>query len=138
LGIAGRSIAFANGTFVWVTNSGTLYTSADGLTWVLRSTPGSLQFSDVSYGGGLFVVLGGGVSADNRAITSTNGKIWTLRTLPSSQTWLDAVYTGTAFFACSQDTATGAAFSSVVASTGQFTLPLVTPVTGTQTYVKAT
>ena len=86
----------------------------------------------------MFVVLGGGVSADNRAITSTNGKVWTLRTLPSSQVWLDAVYTGTAFFAMSQDATNGAAFSSVVASTGQFTLPVVTPVTGTLTYVKAT
>ncbi len=133
-----KSIAFGNGTFVLTVSDGTLYTSTDGLTWALRSTPGSLVFSGCTYGGGLFVVLGGGVSPDNRAITSTDGKIWTLRTLPSSQNWLQVVYTGSAFFACSQDAVNGQAFSSVVASTGQFTLPLVTPVTGTLTYVKAT
>lgn len=137
-GLSARSIAFGNGAFVLTVSNGALYTSTDGVAWVIRTTPGSLVFSTSTYGGGLFVVLGGGSSADNRAITSTDGKIWTLQTLPSSQIWTDITYTGSAFFATSQDQINGQAFSSVVAPTGQFTLPAVATVTGTTAYVKAT
>lgn len=140
MGIGGQNIIFANGIFLLTATNGRIYTSSDGLVWVYRSQTVGIYpagRNGSAYGGGLFVILGGGGFSANTAITSTDGKVWTLRTLPSTQNWVAITYTGSAFFATSQEI-NGVSMSAVIASTGQFTLPLVPPVTGTQTYVKAT
>ncbi len=51
-------VTFANNTFVAVTGSGKVLTSADGLTWSVQTIAQNTWLVSVTYGAGLWVVVG--------------------------------------------------------------------------------
>ena len=83
-----EGLAYANGIFVAVGESGTLTTSTDGINWISRTSGfGTSDIIDVHYGNGIFVAVG--VSA--KLTTSTDGITWTSRTSGFSS----SIYSGT-------------------------------------------
>jgi hypothetical protein len=99
-------IVFADGKFVAVgaefsgldliTN---VQVSTDGVNWT-RYTPftNAISPKGITYGNGLFVVVGNGGS--NRVMTSTNGTSWTLRSvLGNNDAWQSVAYGYNYFFA---------------------------------------
>jgi hypothetical protein len=93
------SVAYGNGLFAAVGDSGTIVTSADGLNWTLRQWGGDFNLCGIIFGNGRFVVVG--ELAPSRRLgpgpgtilTSTNGVSWfqqspgTNGTYPSSITF---------------------------------------------------
>jgi hypothetical protein len=82
------SVAYGNGTFVAVSSTPNstqaIMTSPDGLTWTLQTTPAGKTFSRITYGGGLFVVVGSqNVVSTSQIMTSPDGITWTVQTHPS-------------------------------------------------------
>lgn len=61
--------------FAAVTSAGLFYTSTDMLTWTLRHTDATAQYSNVEWGDSKFVA----VRADGYPITSADGITWTLQ-----------------------------------------------------------
>jgi hypothetical protein len=92
-------VAFGNGVFVAVSNSGASTqsaTSVDGKNWTIRSNlPSAGAWSVVVYGNGIFAAF---ISSSTKAaISADNGVTWTSKTLPISAIWTDAVYGNNAF-----------------------------------------
>lgn len=55
--VEGRSVCYANGSFVIVGNGNTkVITSPDGITWTVRQAPGK-NWMSVTYGDGLFAAV---------------------------------------------------------------------------------
>lgn len=67
-----NAAAYGNGTFVAVGQAGRIYTSADGITWTLRSGITTVDLTAITFANGLFVAAGG-----RDILTSTNGISWT-------------------------------------------------------------
>ena len=86
-----RSVAYGNGLFVAVANTGThrVMTSPDGITWTARTAAVANEWSFVTYGGGLFVAVSDGFSDvnNNRVMTSPDGINWTARVSAEASTW---------------------------------------------------
>ena len=53
-----KGIAYGNGTFVAVGESGTILTSTDGTTWTSRTSGTTYGLNSVTYGSGTFVTVG--------------------------------------------------------------------------------
>jgi hypothetical protein len=68
------SAAFGASTYVAVGGSGSVVSSADAVTWTLR-TAGASTFNDVVFGNSLFVAVG----ASGACYTSPDGTTWTTR-----------------------------------------------------------
>lgn len=88
-------IVFANGLFVCVGSrpgADQIRTSADGVTWTARSGPftNADGAADVTFGGGLFVVVGAG----GKIATSSNGTTWTTRTSGTTTALNTVAYQG--------------------------------------------
>jgi hypothetical protein len=66
-----RSVTFGNGLFVAAGSAGTIITSIDSSSWILRFQ-GTILLRSVTYGNGLFVVVGD----SGTIITSTDGLNW--------------------------------------------------------------
>lgn len=92
-----QTIAFGNGVFVIASSNGTnrIMTSPDGVTWTPR-TSGASVFYDVTYGAGLFVLVGNGVIR-----TSPDGVTWTGQTSPQANPWITVTYGNGMFVAFS-------------------------------------
>lgn len=89
-----NDVIYANGLFVGVGGSGTVATSADGITWTSRSA-GSTQFNRIIYSNSLFVVIGN----SGTIYTSADGVTWTLRTSNVAGNLNDVVWNGSIFCA---------------------------------------
>jgi hypothetical protein len=79
-----KSIAYGNGTFVALPNSGTTnaMSSSDGRSWTLRTSAGGYQWNAITYGNNQFVAVAGDTNA---VMTSATGTSWTLYTgMPTS------------------------------------------------------
>jgi len=92
-------IVYGNGMFVAVATYGDgqrVMTSADGITWTLR-TPlaAALFYTSITFGAGVFVA----VSASNDVITSSDAITWTRRTPSSRISWRSITYGGGLFVA---------------------------------------
>ena len=78
-----NGVSYGNGTFVAVGSEG-IYTSADGVGWLLRKTIWNFvgaYGSCVTYGGGIFVAAG----ENGQIFTSPDGVTWTARTSGTTQ-----------------------------------------------------
>ena len=68
--------------FVSVGQSGTIFTSSDGISWTKRRTSGTSEdLRGITYGNGLFVTVG----SSGIILTSSDGTTWTSRTSGTSQ-----------------------------------------------------
>lgn len=112
-GQTGQAIAYGNGVFVAVGNSGRLSTSTDGLTWTTRNANmGTTKINCIAYGDGAFIA--GGQRFDSttaRLGISTDGITWTTRgiTFPSAgPDALAATFGNGLFLVCGFRTDTGA------------------------------
>ena len=87
------SIAYANGMFVAVGESGNIVTSTDGIAWTRQTSPVSSTLIAVTYGNGMFVAVG----ESGSIVTSTDGITWTKQTL-KDRSILNAVTYGNGMF----------------------------------------
>jgi len=83
-----RGIAYGDGMWVAVGNSGTILTSPNGVTWTSRTSGVSGALNGVAYGGGMWVAVGG----IGRILTSTDGISWTLRPSGTEQSLRGIAY----------------------------------------------
>jgi hypothetical protein len=74
-----RSVAYGNGIYVAVSNSGTnrIATSTNGTTWTTRLAPAANAWYGVVFHNGLFIACA--TSGTQRIMTSPDGINWTLR-----------------------------------------------------------
>ncbi len=63
-----NALYYAPGTWVAVGDNGTIITSEDGVDWIVVGSTTTASLWDVQYGGGIWVVVGGG-DADDHAAT---------------------------------------------------------------------
>jgi hypothetical protein len=80
-----------------------VWTSIDAVTWTQRTLPTSADWSDITFGNGMYLAV---ATNNSRAcITSTDGLTWTLRnTLPEAGNW-DSVAYGAGKFVAHKPTA---------------------------------
>lgn len=109
-----QRIAFGNGIFVAVGNTGLLLTSNDGINWFQQpiTSLGNQAWYSVCFGAGLFVAVG----LSGAIKTSPDGVTWTARTNPigTSYTMYDVTYGGGKFVAVAT---TGSSTNRAVYST---------------------
>ena len=131
------AIAFGNGVFVaqsgnWLSNL--IYTSTDGITWTPRpqANPVNPYPIDLSFGNGIFVATG----SYGTLYTSLDGVNWiNWPTASTSSNFTNAAYGGGVFCAIGG----GSAIRATIATTATaFQIPVISPITGTTAYVKAT
>jgi hypothetical protein len=72
----GNFLAVGKTYETWGTNTHNIYTSLDGITWVLQSSGFSDEIHDVAYGAGRFVAVDGA----NHIYNSPTGITWTRKT----------------------------------------------------------
>lgn len=116
-GFVGGKIAFGNGLFVTVANSGgsgRVFTSPDGSTWTTRTAASNDTWSAITYGNGLFVAVAIAYSAGGGIMTSPDGITWTLRVGVGPGGFTGVVYGNGIFVA----TKTGSPGTMVTSSTG--------------------
>lgn len=90
------AICFGNGQYVVATStgfdgtntvSGGVWTSPDGISWTQRTLPSALAsnpvtWTAITYGGNLYVAVGGGTISAAAIMTSPDGITWTVRSAP--------------------------------------------------------
>ena len=75
-------VTFGSGIFVAVGETGSVYTSANGINWTPRTSGTSLDLFGVTYGQGAFVAVG--------APDPNNGNLAAVLTSADGQTWVPA------------------------------------------------
>jgi len=81
--IAWSTVAFLNGQWIALSDSWSVATSSDGVTWADQSVPVG-SWNSVAYGAGRYVALSSADAVPNE-LTSTNGEQWsTLPGLPGT------------------------------------------------------
>ena len=113
-------IAYGNGIFVAVGNSGLITTSTDGVTWTARTAGvAASNLYYVAYINNLFVAVGGGANGGTGGITtSPDGITWTKRTTPTtSSTNLYSVTYGGGYYVAVGNLNTRAGYYSTDAAT---------------------
>jgi hypothetical protein len=73
-----QAVAYGNGVYVSLSKEGSIYTSADGMTWTKREIESAPTFTGVTWGGNRFVAVG---FAASKIFTSPNGADWTPHSL---------------------------------------------------------
>jgi gliding motility-associated-like protein len=89
-----RSVAYGNGLWVAVANSGTgnrVMTSPDGITWTSQTSAADNNWTSVAYGNGLWVAVAN-TGTGNRVMTSPDGITWTARTSAANNNWTSVAY----------------------------------------------
>ncbi|MGE6228489.1 cadherin-like beta sandwich domain-containing protein [Paenibacillus chitinolyticus] len=85
-----NQVAFGNGKWVAVGNSGTIMTSSDGLNWS-KTTIALSSAVGVTYAGNQWIVAG----ADGKIATSPDAATWTIRPTGTSANLSAVAYNGT-------------------------------------------
>ncbi|WP_405079938.1 cadherin-like beta sandwich domain-containing protein [Paenibacillus chitinolyticus] len=85
-----NQVAFGNGKWVAVGNSGTIMTSSDGLSWS-KTTIALSSAVGVTYAGNQWIVAG----ADGKIATSPDAATWTVRTTVTSANLSAVAHNGT-------------------------------------------
>ena len=107
------SVAYGNGRYVCVGDSGTSYYSTDGVTWTaMTGLDTSVNYQGVTYGDGKYVCVG----PSGKSYYSTDGVTWTAMTgLNTSKTYYSVTY-GDGRFVC---VGTGTSYYSTDGQTWQ-------------------
>jgi hypothetical protein len=82
VGFVGGKLAFGNGLFVNVSNSGgsgQVFTSPDGFVWTSRTAASNDTWSAITFGNGLFVAVAISYTGGGGIMTSPDGITWTLQ-----------------------------------------------------------
>jgi len=82
------------------TNSDTIATSHDGVSWNNAVLPYSRYWTDISYGAGLFLTS---PYSSSDGAQSNNGTSWSSNNLGSSQTWKKIIYGNNQFVVMAQN-----------------------------------
>jgi hypothetical protein len=101
-----RCVAYGNGT--WVAAGSSLVTSADGITWDVKTPPANGTCNAAVFGGGRFLLAGdvGGV------ITSTDGNSWSFHSAFGAAQIRGLAFSGADFVAVGERDGRGAMWSS--------------------------
>jgi hypothetical protein len=76
-----KSVHYANGLWVAAGVYGEILTSPDALTWTRRTSPVTFDLNEVTFGQGMFLIVGDHGSSPNATVlTSPDGVTWTDRT----------------------------------------------------------
>ncbi len=94
--VAGLAATYSNSPGATTTQAAT---SADGLTWTLRTLPVSANWSAIAWNGIVFCAI---AYNSTIAATSPDGITWTQRTLPASANWFSIAWNGVTFVALSR------------------------------------
>lgn len=86
-----RAITFGDGQFVGVEDGGRVYTSADGLTFVLRAQIDPGAPLEIVHGSAGYLVSGNFLNAD-RVFRSADGVSWTATSLPEAEQVRDVFF----------------------------------------------
>lgn len=91
-----RALVFADGRFVGAGSTGSVFTSTDGSTWILRQSVTNRTMRDIAHGNGRYVIVSNSSAA---FATSTDGVTWTAGdTAAGSTSSLNAVAYGNGLF----------------------------------------
>jgi len=101
-----RAITFGDGRFVGVQDGGRVYTSTDGLTFVLRGQIDSGAPLEIVHGDAGYLISGNFIESD-RVFRSPDGTSWTATQLPEAEQVRDVFVADGRYFAVGQ-TGTGA------------------------------
>jgi len=137
------SLTYFNGKFIAIPASGssTYYTSTDGINWVSNTQAFGSQITAWASGDGVLI----GATTGTLYWITTDAVTWKSGTLSASNA--STFPCGIAYGAAAsgifvtQNSSTGPSTTSKITaaiSTTSFVLPVVTPVTGTFTYIRAT
>jgi hypothetical protein len=123
-----NGITYANSQFLAVGEGATIVTSPDGVLWTTRAS-GDWPLSDVAFGSGTYVAVGGSPATANTAgigvvLTSPDGVVWSLGTLISEPFY--SVAYGGGVFATISATSYGDASGVWTSSDGRDWLPTAT------------
>lgn len=69
-------IVYANGAFVAVSDDGFIFTSSDGANWVPQNAGPGISLFGVTYGNGIFLIVGVQNEKYDVVLTSTDGLSW--------------------------------------------------------------
>ena len=96
-----NSVAFGNGMFVAVGDTGTILTSGEQVNWLLRKSGTTQPLRAITYANGLFVAVGGSTDQTTHSIivTSPDGVSWTLRSAGTLQQLQSVTYGNATFVA---------------------------------------
>ncbi|WP_334147223.1 hypothetical protein [Hyphomicrobium sp.] len=72
-----QAVTYGGGQFVGVGNDGAIITSSDGINWTERSSTVTTGFTDIAYGNGRYVAVGGWGVPSHPVVTSTDAVNWT-------------------------------------------------------------
>ncbi len=92
------SVAYGNGTYVAVAETGTVdqqvMTSSDGSAWTARTAAEAHTWKDVAFGNGVFVAVTNNLLATNQVMRSTDyGANWTAVASPATKKgWYSVTY----------------------------------------------
>jgi hypothetical protein len=97
------SVTFGNNLFVAVANESEngIMTSPDGITWIPRTSVGSIftEWTSVTFGNNLFVAVAS--SGVNRVMTSSDGITWIPRNAAQNNEWTSVTFGNNLFVAVS-------------------------------------
>jgi len=91
-----QSASYGNSIYVICGTGELVATSGDTVTWTARSTPlsNTTSFTGVTYGNGIFVMVGTPGGANGAIVTSTDGITWTVRSPSRTNQVLNSVVYG--------------------------------------------
>jgi uncharacterized delta-60 repeat protein len=115
-------VAWGNGVWVAVGNTGVAYRSTDAVTWSPVSTGTSSTLNNVSFAGGQFVAVG----ASGTILTSPNGLTWSPQTSGSTATLNAVRHLGGTWYAVGSNSTVLTSANGTLWSAGTFPVAALT------------
>jgi hypothetical protein len=115
-------VAFGNGVFVCAgySNAPGFWRSADGENWIFASVPGQRSLFGITYGSGLFVAVGYGLSItgseETKILTSTDGVGWVEQNLHVHSLFRSVTWASGRFVAVGAPVATASGMKILIAT----------------------
>jgi len=118
-------VAYGSDVFVAISSTGICVVSSNGLNWTQYTLPSVTvpAWSDIAYGNGNFLAIGGMESSGSKVVISSDGINWTKHTMPSIGNWYSVAY-GNDVFVAPMYSSNVAAISADGINWTQTTLPI--------------